>query len=161
MGLRPGFAASGLAGTARRADELDRFGEGSHEVRLGVDLWWASLPVKAGVASFLLTPLPVDLPGGDRSRAGPTWRLVVTCGADLGRRARLLATVLRDDQANRQTAGETVSRSGKTLYSLQTTLELYLGAWDTLRLSAGRGAIAWSHDATRDANLALAWMHAW
>lgn len=160
-GFRPGLARSTTAGTVRRRDLMDRFGEGSNELRAGLDLWWAHLPIKVGVATFLLAPLPRMLATGERSRAGATWRLVASGGLDLGGRGRWVVSVVRDRQGNRVTNGAQVGRSGRVALGVQSAVDLFVGRRGTLRLSVGRGALAWSRNATRDLSGGLAYMHAW
>ena len=160
-GFRPGLARSTTAGTARRYDRMDSFGDGNFELRGGLDVWWGRLPVKVGLAGFFLAPLSRELASGERSRTGVTYRLVATTGMDLGGSGRWVVSLLHDQQRDRLSEGRPVALSGRRVLSLVTAVDLFLGSGKSLRMSAGRTALALSRNATRDVHASLAFIQAW
>ena len=141
-GLRVGLGRAKVPGVVLRVDELDRFGQGSNEARLGLDVWWGMAPLKVGAASFLLYPFAMEQVSQEVTRAGVTWRALVSLGHDVGAWGRFLVTLIRDDQADLQVLGRgAISNSGKTVYTLSTSLDVELTPMDAVRVSAGRTAL--------------------
>ena len=161
-GLRVGLGRAKVPGVVLRMDELDRFGQGSTEARLGFDVWWGMAPLKVGAASFLLYPFAMEQVSGEVTRSGATWRALVSLGHDVGDWGRFLATLVRDDQADLVVLGKgAIPNSGKTVYSLSVSLDAEITPTDTVRIAAGRTALFASSNTTQDINISLAYMKAW
>ncbi len=161
-GLRVGLGRAKVPGVALREDELDRFGQGSSEARLGFDVWWGIAPLKVGAASFLLYPFAMEQATGEMTQAGATWRALLSVGHDIGAWGRLLVAFVRDDQANLRVLDlGIIPGSGKTVYSVSASLDIEVTPTDAVRVSAGRTALFASSNTTQDVNLSLAYMKAW
>lgn len=160
-GIKPGWARASSAGSARRVDELDRFGDGSWQGQVGIDLWWPRLPVCVGLASIAVVSWPQRLATGQRSRAGTTLRNIVTLGRVFSRGSRWVVSLTYDRQAARLTSGDPVAESTRRQFNLATTLDLVLAAGWTLRSSVGRSAAFASFNAIEDINATLALIKAW
>ena len=160
-GMRPGWARACTTGTVRRADQLDRMGDGAWELRGGVDAWWEQRRLLAGVATFALWPQPLQLMGAGTTVAGATWRTVATIGWDFAGTCRWLLTGVFDRQADRRWNGKAEANSGRRAINLATTFELPLGGGHTLRLSAARAGLPYSRLALRDVSFGMALMRAW